>query len=62
MKCPRCGTNGVPVFKCNLCGDTRCGSSAITACGGTKGPCNGQRGQQNHPCKACKKGKYNKIS
>lgn len=58
MKCPACGKVTV-VFKCNICGDVRCGAA---------GGCSGTMGGSKSPvsngvlCKACKKGKYVKIS
>ena len=55
MKCPSCGSGGSFNFRCDTCGENRCSGN----CGGTTGKNGGAaiRGM----CKACKKGKYEKV-
>lgn len=57
MKCPSCGKNAGTVCKCNNCGEVRC---SLGSCCGSAKPNAGAT--ENHQCKACKKGKYVKIS
>ena len=57
MKCPSCGKNAGTVFKCNNCGEARC---SYGTCGGSTKANGGAAANQQ--CKACKKGKYVKIS
>lgn len=57
-KCPACGGNST-VYKCDNCGDVRCG---LPLCSGTMGgPKGGTGGGEGRTCKVCKKGKYKKI-
>ncbi len=58
MKCPACGRFAV-IYKCDKCGDVRCSS---TGCPGTMGGPKFSAGGEKQNCKACKKGKYKKIS
>jgi len=57
MKCPACG-KATNVYKCNNCGEVRCG---YPSCSGTSG---GKKGSANTSryCHSCRKGKYTKIS
>ena len=57
MKCPACGKNTFAVYKCDNCGDVRCGAASCPGTMGGKGAAS-----TNGTCKACKKGKYKKIS
>lgn len=58
-KCPSCNRQAGNVYKCDNCGDVRCGLSNCTGSGGPKG---GVGGGEGRPCKACRKGKYKRIS
>tara|TARA_B100000315_G_scaffold228094_1_gene236493 strand:- start:225 stop:401 length:177 start_codon:yes stop_codon:yes gene_type:complete len=58
MKCPSCNKGAGTVYKCDVCGEVRCSSGS---CKGTMGGGQGSGGL-NLFCKACKKGKYRKIS
>lgn len=51
--CPACKKSPVSVYRCNMCGDIRCGSSCIGTNGGPR--LNASRGGN---CHACGKGKY----
>lgn len=53
-KCPACGRGAANVYRCNRCGDIRCGFSG---CKGTNGgaPFSAYK---NGNCRACMKGKY----
>ena len=57
MKCPSCGTLSANVYKCDHCGDVRCGFSC---CHGSMG---GQKGGAGLviTCRVCKKEKYKKL-
>jgi hypothetical protein len=57
MKCPACGSGGT-VYKCNNCGDVRC---SVGGCSGSMGGSKGGASTGGQ-CKACKKGKYVRIS
>jgi hypothetical protein len=57
MKCPACGCGSL-VYKCNNCGDVRCG---FTPCPGTMGGLKGAA-ISGGVCKVCHKGRYVKIS
>ena len=57
MKCPACGHQG-SVFKCNTCGEVRCTSGK---CAGTMNGKKGSGVSKVTRCKACGKGKYDKI-
>ncbi|GMT50299.1 MAG: hypothetical protein IEMM0008_1838 [bacterium] len=58
MKCPGCGGGPKsPIYQCDNCHDTRCTNGN---CPGTMGGRKGG-GTNNGRCKACGKGKYQKI-
>ena len=60
MICPSCKRDaavGYGLFKCDVCGEVRCGRHDCTGGTGKKNQaCSGNR------CLACGKGKYKKIS
>ncbi len=61
MNCPTCG-KGTNVVKCNSCGDIRCNNSGPGGCAASSGPFgSGKGGSAKMTCKACKKGKYEKL-
>lgn len=57
MTCPSCGKNAGTVCRCENCGEVRC---SMGTCVGSTG--RGAGGTPGNLCKACKKGKYRKIS
>jgi hypothetical protein len=57
MICPACNKATGLIVKCDKCGDTRCISSSCTGSfGNVKGA-----GSQKTQCRACRKGKYQKV-
>ena len=58
MKCPACGVN-TNVFRCNNCGDVSC--SGNPRCPGTSGVIK-SAASSGGVCRACKNGKYVKVS
>lgn len=53
-KCPACSTHPARVFRCDVCGDTRC---AFPGCPGTHGGA-ALCAHPNGLCVACGKGRY----
>lgn len=54
MLCPSCKHNARQLFKCDVCGEVRCGQ---TSCTGNKGGGSGYAGA-GRPCRHCGRGKY----
>lgn len=67
MKCPACGFQSTPLYKCKFCGDVRCGSTTGSgdkgACGNSKSPFGRpQAAAENRQCRVCAKpSAYQKI-
>ena len=58
MKCGGCGQTSNQVFKCDLCGDVRCGTSGPKHCSNTR---DGRGANNKGLCKTCKKGNYQRL-
>ena len=56
MACPSCGRSGQMYYKCDVCGEPRCSNPKCSG-SGTKVGSAAIRGK----CKACGKGKYQKL-
>ena len=56
MACPSCGRSGQMYYKCDVCGEPRCSNTKCSG-SGTKVGSAVIRGK----CKACGKGKYQKL-
>lgn len=66
VKCPACGFTVGELYKCDHCGDVRCGSSLSSgpkgSCGSNKSPYGrSEAAHKNGQCHVCHKGKYQKV-
>lgn len=62
MKCPICEKQSSALYKCDKCGNVRCGHTMHGGCANLKGPYQSSFVAANGKlCPECKKGHFQKI-